>query len=256
MGGGDPARSVDELMDIIFESLSSPTRRKILEVLINEGPLPYSEIMRRCEIKDSRTLKHHLDKLGPLIAKGRGGAYVATKVGREAFRVIETFREALTDVVMLSRSTSPLITFRCSIRHYLVATLLLLAISVGLGTVGLSYLAAATVAASAILALLAGIRRSKITVVGRNVIIEIVNTPFSKSKKTLRCKVLGVESLTNFLLRTLGLSRVSLITDLGDRLRTYSLGVTTSENARMYADMINKLLESCDMRNYSLSSIE
>jgi len=146
---GDPARSVDELMDIVFESLSSPTRRKILEVLINEGPLPYSEIMRRCEIKDSRTLKHHLDKLGPLIAEGRGGAYVATKVGREAFRVIETFREALADVVMLSRSTSPPITFRCSIRHYLVATLLLLMISIGLGIVGLSYLAAAAVATSA-----------------------------------------------------------------------------------------------------------
>ncbi len=241
--------NIDEVLNIIFESLANPVRRKILEVLDNEGPLPYTELMRRCGIRDSRTLKHHLEKLGPLVAKNRGGTYVVTKLGSRVLRFVELLKDELIDVIIFTRMPKPLIIFKPSVRHYLVLTATsLIALGLMISLLGPTYLAIIPVALVLSSLIAAGIRKSKVVIVGSNLIIESHTTPISTSKKVIRCTVLGAEVVTNALLKVFGLVRVSLITDTGTSLRTYTLGVTTASKALSYVKLINELLESSEIR--------
>jgi len=244
----DEVRDVDEFLNAIFESLANPVRRKILEVLDSEGPLPYTELMRRCGIRDSRTLKHHLEKLGSLVAKDRGGTYMITRLGCKVLRLAESLREELVDVVAFARTPKPLITFRQSIRHYVACALLLLTFGLASGILGLYYLTMASVLLMLAILLAASIKRSKVIVVGTNSVIEVVTTPISNYRKVIRCSLLGAEVSTNVLLKLFGLAKVSLITNADGSLRTYTLGLTTLRDARKYTEAISKLLESSEVR--------
>ncbi len=245
----DELPDLEETLNSIFESLANPLRRRILEVLKNEGPLPYTELMRRCGIKDSRTLKHHLERLGPLITKGRGGTYVVTKLGSRVLRYLEVLRDELIDIIAFTRAPKPLIVFRSSVRHYLIlaATLSAVTLSV-LAASGPAYLVIALAIASLTSLVIAGIRRSRIVVIRSNSIVEYVTTPMNTSKRMIKCVILGAEVTTNALLKMFGLVKVSLITDTGTSLRTYVLGVTTDSGARRYVDSINRLLESSEIK--------
>ncbi len=240
---------IDEILSIIFESLANPVRRKILEVLDNEGPLPYTELMRRCGIRDSRTLKHHLEKLGPLVAKSRGGTYVVTRLGSRVLRFVELLKDELVDVMTFVRTPKPLITFKSSIRHYLVLASILVIASAASGILNLPYLVITFVLLTLITLLIAGIRRSKVVIVGTNSVIEVVTTPISNSKRVVKCALLGAEVSTNALLKLLKLAKVSLITDVGGSLRTYTLGITTLDDARRYTEAISKLLEGSEIKS-------
>ncbi len=240
---------IDEILSIIFESLANPVRRKILEVLDNEGPLPYTELMRRCGIRDSRTLKHHLEKLGPLVAKSRGGTYVVTRLGSRVLRFVELLKDELADVMTFVRTPKPLITLKSSIRHYLVLASILVIASAASGILDLPYLVITFVSLTLITLLIAGIRRSKVVIVGTNSVIEVVTTPISNSKRVVKCTLLGAEVSTNALLKLLKLAKVSLITNAGGSLRTYTLGITTLDDARRYTEAISKLLEGSEIKS-------
>ncbi len=245
----EKALNIDEVLNMIFESLANPVRRKILEILNNEGPLPYTELMRRCGIRDSRTLKHHLEKLGPLVAKNRGGTYVVTKLGSRVLRFVELLKDDLIDVITFVRTPKPLITFKPSIRHYLILTSILVIVCVVSGILDLPYLVFVFALSTLITLLIASIRRSKIIIVGINSVIEVVTTPISNSKRVIKCTLLGAEVSTNSVLRLLGLAKVSVITNAGGSLRTYTLGITTLDDARRYAEAVSKLLEGSEIKS-------
>ena len=241
---------IEDLLNTVFESLANPVRRKILEVLVNGGPLPYTEIMRRCGIKDSKTLKHHLDKLGPLVAKDRSGAYVVTKIGREAIKIAETFRETLLSILTLYRSSTPLISFRSSVRHYTFLAIALLSLSIAIAVAGFVHAAIVAVVASLALLILACLERARIVIVGRSSVIELIESPVKSSRKIVRGKIIGVEISTNALLRVLGLARVSVIIDSESSLRIYSLGIATIDSAKRFADAVNSLVSGANLHTH------
>ncbi len=247
---GSDVGDVEELMSRIFESLANPVRRRVLEVLSSEGPLPFTELMRRCGIRDSRTLKHHLEKLESLVVKGRGGSYVVTRLGREVLKFVELLREELIDVLTFIKSRRPLITYRSSIRHYVVAVATLLVIAFIGGIVEATYVSLTSLITSLALTVLAGIRRSRLVIIGVNSITEVVRTPLSNSRRVVRCALIGAEIHTNPLLKLIGLAKVSLIIDTGGSVRTYGLGLSTIDDASKYVEMINKMLEGVEVKHY------
>lgn len=238
---------LEDLLNTVFESLANPVRRRILTVLASEGPLPYTEIMRRCGIKDSMTLKHHLDKLGPLVAKDRSGAYVVTKISREAIKITETLKETLLSILTLYRASTPLITFRTSIRHYTFLAIALLSLSIAIAIAGFAYAATATVVASLALLVLACLERARIIIVGRNSVIELIETPMKSSRENCSRKSSRCEILTNALLKALGLARVSIIIDSEASLRIYSLGIATIDGAKNFANAVSSLVSGADL---------
>ncbi|MGB9706165.1 MAG: winged helix-turn-helix domain-containing protein [Pyrobaculum sp.] len=71
----------------VFEALSHPVRRKILQLLA-ERPRLYSELMEEIGV-DSPTLAFHLKKLAGLVEKNEKGFYQLTEAGERAVKIIK-----------------------------------------------------------------------------------------------------------------------------------------------------------------------
>ena len=75
------------MSDHVFEALSHPVRRKILQLLA-ERPRLYSELMEGVGV-DSPTLAFHLKKLAGLVEKNEKGFYQLTEAGERAVKIIK-----------------------------------------------------------------------------------------------------------------------------------------------------------------------
>ncbi len=73
----------------ILSALGHSIRRSIIEVLAEEGPKGFTELMNKVNVKDTGTMTFHLKKLGRLIKKNEDGEYQLTELGRHAYRVLQ-----------------------------------------------------------------------------------------------------------------------------------------------------------------------
>lgn len=79
----------EELFDSVFESLSHDVRRRILELIVEEGPLSYTTILNKIGLKPG-TLNYHLEKM-KLLFKVEEGLYRASEQGLKAYNVLKSF---------------------------------------------------------------------------------------------------------------------------------------------------------------------
>ncbi len=89
--------------DDIFKALAHGTRRKILRFLAEDGPQPYTSILRRTGLTTG-TLNHHLEKMRSLITSSNG-LYELTEEGWRAYRAMLVVRGELAAA---GRRQSPL----------------------------------------------------------------------------------------------------------------------------------------------------
>ncbi len=68
--------------------LRDPTRRRILRLLAEEGPLEYSEILRRLGLKSTGKLNYHLKLLAPYLEKDEQGRYLLSGEGERLHRLL------------------------------------------------------------------------------------------------------------------------------------------------------------------------
>lgn len=78
-----------ELFDSLFESLSHEVRRRVLELIVEEGPLSYTAILNKTDLKPG-TLNYHLEKMR-LLFKVEDGLYRASEQGLKAYNVLKSF---------------------------------------------------------------------------------------------------------------------------------------------------------------------
>jgi len=67
------------------------TRRRIIELLREKGPLTYVEVLNLLEIEHTGKLNYHLKLLGDLIEKDQAGMYSLTEKGQLAMQVLSKF---------------------------------------------------------------------------------------------------------------------------------------------------------------------
>lgn len=77
----------------LHKMLSDATRRSILELLAERGPLAYTDVMTILRITNTGRLNYHLKVLGTLLSKDEEGRYLLTDRGRQAAALLKAFPE-------------------------------------------------------------------------------------------------------------------------------------------------------------------
>ena len=77
----------------LHKILKDPTRREILKLLNNKGPLPYVELMAQAKVTNTGRFNYHLKVLDDLIEKLNDGRYSLTERGRLAVQMLDEFPE-------------------------------------------------------------------------------------------------------------------------------------------------------------------
>ena len=77
----------------LHKILKDPTRREILKLINDKGPLPYGELMSLAEVTNTGRFNYHLKVLGDLVEKLGDGRYSLTERGRLAFQMLDEFPE-------------------------------------------------------------------------------------------------------------------------------------------------------------------
>ncbi len=245
-----------DLLDKVLEAISNNTRRKILKVLISEGALSFSDIMRRCGIKDASTLKHHLDKLKPLVIKSKNGSYRATKLGVIVNEFIENLNEYLSTIQVLTKSERPLIIIKLSSKPYLVLSLIAMALSlttyVVFTYVLLTYV---LLGLTLILLLLAVYTKFKKIIIGSHLVFIESNLLMSNSKTVIRGELIGVGEYSNFFLRLFNHKDLVLVIRSKSRINLIKIGPIEDSMLSMYSDELEKLIVSSELKELSTKLI-
>ncbi len=231
--------SVEKLLDDIFNALSSPVRRCILETLAIEGRLPPSDLMKRCGIRDSKTLRYHVEKLGSLISRDGSGILTLTELGSWVCRWLQRFREDLENVLTVVKSSAPSIAVKPSAKPYALLSLAL-GLLAPLSTLVSVYASIPLAIASLLMLLLAAIERSRVVLIGRGAVIDVVKCVVEK-EVTMRCDVVGLSVAENPFLSSLGLAKASLLLNCGGTLLIKRLGFLPRGYAKELAELLNLL---------------
>lgn len=110
----------DELLDDLFESLSHDVRRRILKILVEEGPLSYTAILNKTDLKPG-TLNYHLEKMR-LLFEVENGLYKASEHGLKAYSILQSFRDLkpagvkLNPLFILDFFSKPSLAFRLAMK--------------------------------------------------------------------------------------------------------------------------------------------
>jgi len=83
----------EEDLSYIFQALAHETRRKIVELLAEEGPLNFTEIMSRLGISETGTFGFHIKRMEDLLEKTDDGKYKLSDLGLVAYNIIKYARE-------------------------------------------------------------------------------------------------------------------------------------------------------------------
>jgi len=75
-------------LDNVFDGLSHPVRRKIIELIGGKGPQTYSQLLEETGLQTG-TLNYHLGKLKELLVKDEDGRYSLSHLGALAYRTME-----------------------------------------------------------------------------------------------------------------------------------------------------------------------
>jgi len=79
--------SPEELLRI----LKNPTRRRIVRLLAEKGPLEYSEIMRELGLTSTGRLNYHLEAMRELLEKDELGRYRLNRRGLLAYQLLREY---------------------------------------------------------------------------------------------------------------------------------------------------------------------
>jgi len=83
----------EEDLSYIFQALAHETRRKIVELLAEEGPLNFTEIMNRLGISETGTFGFHIKRMEDLLEKTDDGKYKLSDLGLVAYNIIKYAKE-------------------------------------------------------------------------------------------------------------------------------------------------------------------
>ena len=82
----------------LHKILKDPTRREILKLLNDKGPLPYVELMAQAKVTNTGRFNYHLKVLGDLIEKLSDGRYSLTERGCLAVQMLDEFPERTAQI--------------------------------------------------------------------------------------------------------------------------------------------------------------
>ena len=83
----------EEDLSYIFQALAHETRRKIVELLAEEGTLNFTEIMNRLGISETGTFGFHIKRMEDLLEKTDDGKYKLSDLGLVAYNIIKYAKE-------------------------------------------------------------------------------------------------------------------------------------------------------------------
>ncbi len=80
---------MDEELDYILSVTSNELRRRIIKIVGEEGPISYTKLMKRLDIKDSGTLGFHIKKMNRMLKRDDLGEYTLNELGIKAYNLIK-----------------------------------------------------------------------------------------------------------------------------------------------------------------------
>ncbi len=85
-------RMVNGELDYILQALGHQVRRKVIEILAEEGPQTYTELMRKTGVEDSGTFGFHLRRMQKLLVKNNRGEYELSSLGWRAYNILKQLK--------------------------------------------------------------------------------------------------------------------------------------------------------------------
>ncbi len=79
-------------LDYILQALGHQVRRKVIEILAEEGPQTYTELMRKTGVEDSGTFGFHLRRMQKLLVKNNRGEYELSNLGWKAYNILKQLK--------------------------------------------------------------------------------------------------------------------------------------------------------------------
>ncbi len=83
------AKTASKDMFYLYGIVSHPLRRRIVELLGDGGPIGFSQIKKRLDVRVG-TLYYHFDMLAGLVAQDRQKRYLLTEAGKDAYRKLRS----------------------------------------------------------------------------------------------------------------------------------------------------------------------
>ncbi|RLE69264.1 MAG: hypothetical protein DRJ43_04235, partial [Thermoprotei archaeon] len=83
----------EEELNYVFQALAHETRRRIIRLLAEEGPMQFTELMKRLGIEETGTFGFHIKRLEELLEKVEDGGYRLSELGRLAYSVMRYAEE-------------------------------------------------------------------------------------------------------------------------------------------------------------------
>ncbi len=83
----------EEDLNYIFQALAHETRRRIVKLLAEEGPMQFTELMKRLGIEETGTLGFHIRRLRELLEDAGSEGYRLSKTGLLAYKIIKYAEE-------------------------------------------------------------------------------------------------------------------------------------------------------------------
>lgn len=80
-------------LDYILQALGHQVRRKVIEILAEEGPQTYTELMRKTGVDDSGTFGFHLRRMQKLLKKNQRGEYGLSELGWKAYKILKQLKD-------------------------------------------------------------------------------------------------------------------------------------------------------------------
>ena len=237
------SEDTEKILSEIIDALANNTRRKILEVLVLEGPLTFSEILKRIGIRDTSTLKHHLEKMKILIAK-ENGLYRANSIGVKVYVFLRNLLEEINSIIDYRRNPTPLIVLKTSIRPYIILSLVLFLLSTYAYTSITPIIGCIIVLIALLVLLWAIIKYPERIVIGKTMIIEVIDNIFYRKERRITGRIVGVDVEENMLYKVMGVSKIRVMIQLITGIRSYTLGYVPRKQADSYVREIEYLINS------------
>jgi len=80
-------------LNYVFQALAHETRRRIIKLLAEEGPMQFTELMSRLGIEETGTFGFHIKRLNELLERTDEGKYRLSELGRLAYNIIRFAEE-------------------------------------------------------------------------------------------------------------------------------------------------------------------
>ena len=82
----------NEELDYILQALGHQVRRKVIEIIAEEGSQTYTELMRKTGVDDSGTFGFHLRRMQKLLKKNQRGEYELSELGWKAYKILKQLK--------------------------------------------------------------------------------------------------------------------------------------------------------------------